>query len=89
MELDAWLGVRGASVYGSVIVLLVFVPVLFLGGVAGEFFRPLALAYGLASTIVALTVTPALALILLPRSSSAHVGTAVLAAAQRSHAAAA
>jgi CzcA family heavy metal efflux pump len=73
--LEASLEVRSAIVYASAVVLLVFVPVLFLGGVAGEFFRPLALAYGLAvlaSTIVALTVTPALALILLPRAPGAH-----------------
>ncbi|MEY4576496.1 MAG: hypothetical protein RL701_1199 [Pseudomonadota bacterium] len=62
--------VRSAIVYASMIVLLVFVPVLFLDGVAGAFFRPLALAYGLAvlaSTFVALTVTPALACVLFER----------------------
>ncbi len=69
--LEASLEVRSAIVYASVIVVLVFVPILALGGVAGEFFRPLAIAYGLAvlaSTFVALTVTPTLALILLPRA---------------------
>ncbi|MEY4509736.1 MAG: hypothetical protein RLZZ450_1858 [Pseudomonadota bacterium] len=68
--LEASLEVRSAIVYASLIVLLVFVPVLFLDGVAGAFFRPLALAYGLAvlaSTVVALTVTPALSMLLLPR----------------------
>ena len=69
--LDASLEVRSAIVFASLIVLLVFVPILFLDGVAGEFFRPLALAYGLAilaSTVVALTVTPVLALLLLGHS---------------------
>lgn len=70
--LDASLEVRSAVVYASVIVALVFLPVLFLEGLAGSFFRPLALSYVLAvlaSLLVALTVTPAMALILLPGSS--------------------
>jgi CzcA family heavy metal efflux pump len=69
--LEASMEVRSSIVYASVIVILVFVPVLLLDGIAGEFFRPLALAYGLAvlaSTLVALTVTPALSLLLLPRA---------------------
>ncbi len=67
--LDASLEVRSAVVYASLIVTLVFVPVLFLDGLAGSFFRPLAIAYVLAilaSLLVALTVTPALSLMLLP-----------------------
>ena len=70
--LDASLEVRSAVVYGSVIVVLVFLPVFFLEGLAGSFFRPLALAYVLAisaSLLVALIVTPALSLMLLPRST--------------------
>jgi CzcA family heavy metal efflux pump len=66
--LDASLEVRSAVVYASLIVILVFVPVFFLEGLAGSFFRPLALAYVLAivaSLLVALTVTPALSLLLL------------------------
>ena len=67
--LAASLEVRSAVVYASVIVTLVFVPVLFLDGLSGSFFRPLAIAYILAimaSLLVALTVTPALSLMLLP-----------------------
>lgn len=69
--LEASLEVRSAVVYATLIVILVFLPVFFLDGLAGTFFRPLALSYVLAvgaSLAVALIVTPALCLILLPRS---------------------
>ena len=71
--LDASLEVRSAVVYATVIVILAFLPVFFLTGLAGAFFRPLAAAYILAilaSLFVALTVTPAMSLILLPSSST-------------------
>lgn len=70
--LNASLEVRSAVVYGSVIVALVLLPVLMLEGVSGSFFRPLALSYMtaiIASLFVALTLTPALALLLLPKSA--------------------
>jgi CzcA family heavy metal efflux pump len=62
--------VRSAVVHGTLIVVLVFLPVFLLRGLAGTFFRPLALSYVLAtvaSLLVALTLTPALCLLLLPR----------------------
>ena len=68
---QASMEVRSAVVYASLIVVLVFVPVFLLEGLAGSFFRPLAASYVLAvlaSLLVALTVTPALCLILLPRA---------------------
>lgn len=67
---EASIEVRSAVVYATLIVVLTLVPVFFLEGLAGSFFRPLAASYILAilaSLVVALTVTPALSLILLPR----------------------
>nr|MBA3659079.1 efflux RND transporter permease subunit [Gemmatimonadales bacterium] len=68
--LDASLEVRSSVVYATFVVALVFVPVLAPSGLQGALFRPLGLAYilaTLASLLVALTVTPALASLLLAR----------------------
>jgi CzcA family heavy metal efflux pump len=56
------------SLYAALIVLLAVAPVFFMGGVSGAFFEPLAVSYVLAvvaSMLVALTVTPALSVMLL------------------------
>jgi CzcA family heavy metal efflux pump len=66
--LEASLEVRSAILYATLINIVAVLPVVFVGGLTGSFFQPLALSYGLAvlvSMCVALTVTPALALILL------------------------
>jgi CzcA family heavy metal efflux pump len=66
--LEASLEVRGAIVYATLIEVFAILPVFFMAGLSGAFFQPLALAYALAllvSMIVALTVTPALSLIML------------------------
>lgn len=62
--LAASLEVRGSVVYATVVVILVFLPVIAMGGLAGKFFAPLGIAYCLAvlaSLAVALVATPALA----------------------------
>jgi CzcA family heavy metal efflux pump len=69
--LDASLEVRGPIIYATLIIVVAAVPVYFLEGLTGSFFRPLAFAYALAvlaSLLVALTVTPALALLLLHKA---------------------
>ncbi|SCL34066.1 heavy metal efflux pump, CzcA family [Micromonospora rhizosphaerae] len=69
--LDASVEVRGPIVQATMIILVSTVPIFLLTGLTGSFFRPMAFAYGLAilaSLLVALTVIPALALMLLARS---------------------
>lgn len=67
---DASMEVRASVIYATFIVALVFYPLLTLTGVAGKLFFSLGLAYLLAlmaSLLVAMTVTPALCLLLLAR----------------------
>lgn len=73
--LEASLEVRHAIVHATLIEVLALLPVFFLDGLSGAFFRPLAISYSLsllASMFVALTVTPALGLILLSRAPLAE-----------------
>ena len=69
---ETTLETRSAMTYATLIVILAVTPVFFMGGVSGAFFAPLAFSYVLAvvaSMVVALTVTPALSLLLLGNGS--------------------
>ena len=68
---EASLEVRSSIVYATMIILLSLIPIYLLSGLTGTFFRPLVLSYGLAvgaSLLVALTITPALSMLLLSRA---------------------
>ena len=65
--LHASLEVRSAIVYACLIEACALLPIFFLQGLTGAFFKPLATAYALAvlvSLVVAMVLTPALALIM-------------------------
>jgi CzcA family heavy metal efflux pump len=66
--LEASLEVRGSIIYASLIEISALLPVFFLQGLSGAFFQPLATAYvvaGLVSPFIAMTVTPAMVLVLI------------------------
>ena len=78
--LDAVLPVRAPLAYGTAIVLLMIVPILVLEGEPGAFMPPLVLSYTgavIAAFIVALTVTPALSMMLLARAEPARTSPAL------------
>ena len=75
--LSASVEIRSSIVFATLIIVLVFLPVFFLPGVEGRLLRPLGTAYVVslgASLLVAITVTPALCLLLLPKSKAVQDG---------------
>jgi cobalt-zinc-cadmium resistance protein CzcA len=70
MVRDAALEVRKPTLFGELIIMIVYLPILTLEGVEGKLFRPMALTviFALAgSMILSLTLMPVLASLLLPR----------------------
>lgn len=73
--------IRPAMVFATVIIAIVFLPLMFLEGIEGRFFRPLGVAFVvsiLASLVVALTVTPALCKLVLGGKSAHREGDGLL-----------
>lgn len=67
---DAALEVRRPTMFGELIIMVVYLPILTLEGIEGKLFRPMALTVVFAllgSLILSLTLMPALAAIMLPR----------------------
>jgi len=83
---DTSVQVRLAVIFSTVIIVVVFAPIFSLTGVEGRIFAPMGLAYLfsiLASTVVAMTLSPALCAILLAHQNLPQEGTFVSRLAER------
>ncbi len=72
---DAAVEVRRPTLFGELIIMIVYLPILTLEGVEGKLFRPMALTVVFAlcgSMVLSLTLMPVLASLLLPRKISEH-----------------
>ncbi|MDR0337378.1 MAG: CusA/CzcA family heavy metal efflux RND transporter, partial [Planctomycetaceae bacterium] len=72
---DAAVEVRKPTMFGELIIMIVYLPILTLEGVEGKMFRPMALTVIFAllgSMILSLTLMPVLASLFLPRKMSEH-----------------
>ncbi|KAA5547221.1 efflux RND transporter permease subunit [Roseiconus nitratireducens] len=70
---DAAVEVRGPTMFGELIIMIVYLPILTLEGVEGKMFRPMALTviFALAgSMVLSMTLMPVLASLLLPKKLS-------------------
>jgi Cu/Ag efflux pump CusA len=79
-SLASVLAVRGPLAYGTVILLLALLPIFVMNGEAGAFLPSLVLSYAgavLASMLVALTVTPALSMLLLSNAPAGRTSPVV------------
>ena len=78
---DAVREITNSVVYATAIIVLIFVPIFFLGDLAGRIFSPLGVAYIAsvsASLVVAVTMVPALCYLLLVRRDEKHRDVGVL-----------
>jgi cation efflux system protein involved in nickel and cobalt tolerance len=83
---DTSVEVRLAVIFSTVIIVVVFAPIFSLTGVEGRIFAPMGLAYLLcigASTLVAMTLSPALCALLLANQTLPQEGTFVSRWAER------